>query len=118
MKKRSHPELAAKVYNLCYRITACRSAAAALSLKALTFDDPIREAIRLSMIETHQPDDDFFDTPWNRAFFSLSRRERLALLLLDNLHLPTAQAARWAEIPEYELISLTHTARLKLTKNI
>ena len=118
MKKRSHPGLAEKIYTLCYRITACRSAAAALALEALTFDDPLRQAIRLSMDDTALPDDDTAATPWDRAFFALSRNERLALLLIDSLHLSTAQAARCAEMPEYELIALVHAARLKLAKNV
>ena len=115
MNKLNHSSLAQRVYTLCYRITACRSAAAAIAVEALSCDEPLRGAVRLSLRQSCESDTDSPDQePLLRI---LSPQERAALLLLDSLHLPPADAARWSEIPEHELIGHAHRARLKLAKN-
>ena len=115
MTRPNHPTTAQKVYTLCYRLTACRSAAALLTARALADPEPLRQAVRLSMAEASQSVPDDFASPLERSLFSLPPKERLAVLLLDNLHLSPASASRWAEMPEPELLSCAHRAGHKFS---
>ena len=116
MKRSQLPTTAQRVYTLCYRLTACRSAASLLAARALADPEPLRQDVRLSMTEAAHPDQDSLSSPLDRALFSLPQKERLAVLLLDNLHLSPTSAARWAEMPESELLTCAHRARATLAK--
>ena len=113
MKHPINQVLAQRVYTLCYRITACRKTAAAIAVEALTGNDPLHRAVQLALSRSVQPDSPLPE----EALFALSQKQRAALLLLDSLHLPLADAARWAEIPEKELLALAHSARNFLINN-
>ena len=107
--------LAQRVYSLCYRITACRSAASAIAMEAMACSDPLLQAVRAALRHCCKPD--IAQSAQEQALWRLSVQERTAILLLDSLHLPSADAARMAEMPEQQLIAHAHRARLKLAKN-
>jgi len=115
MKHSVNQALAQKVYTLCYRITACRSASVAIAMEAMSASSPLRQAVRLALQHCCKPD--VPQSAQEEALWSLTVEERAALLLLDSMHLPSADAARWAEVPERELLAHAHKARLKLVKN-
>lgn len=107
---------ARQVYTLCYRITGCQAAAWKAALAALADPRPLPRAVACCLAQSAAPDPDAGRSDWERALFTLPREERLALLLMDGLELPPAEAARWAQLPQEELRRLCYAARLAMAR--
>ena len=120
MEAMLNQQAARQVYTLCYRITACPQAARLAAQEALADPRPLRRAVALCVERAPGLKDGSPApagcTPLERALFSLPWRQRLALVLLDQLGLAPDEAARWAQLPQRELTRLCYDGRLALTK--
>ena len=120
MEAMLNQQAARQVYTLCYRITACPQAARVATQEALADPRPLPKAVALCVERTpgleHGAVASAGCTPLERALLSLPWRQRLALVLLDQLGLAPDEAARWAQLPQRELTRLCYDGRLALTK--
>ena len=102
METMLNQQAARQVYTLCYRITACPQAARLAAQEALADPRPLRRAVALCVERAPGLKDGSPApagcTPLERALFSLPWRQRLALVLLDQLGLAPLPG-RWHHEP-------------------